>query len=108
MSVLTKQRVDAVPPSADDSRVAQEASRLLTAYRAKQKKPRKPQAKIVLTNNQGEEESLPLPTPVIDLLAAILTEMAEGNAVTLIPVHAELTTQRAANILNVSRPFLVG
>lgn len=43
----------------------------------------------------------------IKILQRVLTEMAQGNAVTIIPLNAELTTQAAADFLNVSRPFLV-
>jgi excisionase family DNA binding protein len=52
-------------------------------------------------------EPLVLPAVVVRLLGALLTELAKGNAVTVMPHHAELTTQEAADLLNVSRPFLV-
>lgn len=48
-----------------------------------------------------------IPTSALRLLLDVLTEIGQGNAVSIIPIHAELTTQEAADVLNVSRPFLV-
>jgi excisionase family DNA binding protein len=56
----------------------------------------------------NEAEIIELPQAALRLLANILAQMAQGNAFTVIPVHAELTTQQAAEVLNVSRPFLIG
>ena len=49
-----------------------------------------------------------LPASVVRLLKDILTETAQGRAVALQPVRAELTSRQAANALNVSRPYLIG
>lgn len=53
-------------------------------------------------------EKITLPHSVYRVLEQVVHEMARGNAVRILPVHAELSTQHAADLLNVSRPFLVG
>ena len=56
----------------------------------------------------GKDEVLELPAEAVDLLLSILEQMAAGKPVMLVPQNAELTTQQAADLLGVSRPFLIG
>lgn len=63
--------------------------------------------KISIQDADNNTRQVELPTSALTLLMSILGELAVGNAVQVVPVHAELTTQEAANILNVSRPHMV-
>jgi excisionase family DNA binding protein len=89
-------------PTPESARQAREALRLLRSGK------RRPKLVRVLTGKEGQEITLHVPREAFELFTQILAQMANGNAVTLVPVHAELTTQQAADMLNVSRPFLVG
>lgn len=66
-------------------------------------------ARIRLVPERGDTgPEITLPGEALHLLVRILTHMANGHAVTVMPVEAEVTTQKAAELLGVSRPFLVG
>jgi excisionase family DNA binding protein len=92
-----------VAPTETEALLARETSRLLASHVSTRQNLR-----IRIMDDEQTGDVLSLPASAVRLLLDILTEMAQGNAITLIPVHAELTTQQAADLLNVSRPHLVG
>jgi excisionase family DNA binding protein len=53
-------------------------------------------------------EKIELPESIFLLLRQNVSHLLKGHAVTVVPLHKELTTQEAADLLNVSRPFLIG
>jgi excisionase family DNA binding protein len=56
---------------------------------------------------QESNESFIIPRKALEFLSHILSLMAEGKAISLIPSESELSTQQAADMLNVSRPHIV-
>ena len=52
-------------------------------------------------------EQIPLPSSLFQLLKRVVSHLSRGQAVTIIPINKEVTTQEAADILNVSRPYLI-
>lgn len=81
---------------------ARASSRTLSRYADAER------VRLTLQASNGSTDELILPGAVLQVLLDALAQMAQGNAVSLLPVHQELSTQEAAGLLNVSRPFLVG
>ena len=100
MAMVNENIFGPVPPTEQESELARESSRLLAPF-------------LNETDDDlnllidGAKVPIAVPQSAFRLLVDILAEMAKGNAITIIPVHAELTTQQAADVINVSRPFLV-
>lgn len=88
-------------PSEDEAIIAKETSRVLASH-VKTAKPLE-----LRVGSDRAKATVKLPASAARMLIRILDEMAHGNAVTLIPVRAELTTQEAADLLNISRPSLI-
>ncbi len=89
-------------PTTEDVEEAKESSRTLSKYADMER------VQLSIKGSDGENEELILPGRGVQLLLDILSEMSRGNAISIMPIHAELSTQEVANLLNVSRPFLVG
>lgn len=91
-----------LPPTAQDSAIARESGRHLSRF-ARRNRPL-----TVRVMDAEQEQPIELPAGAVALLMDILEAMAAGRGVTVVPENAELTTVQAADLLNVSRPYLIG
>jgi excisionase family DNA binding protein len=91
-----------MPPTARDSAIARDSGQRLSHY-LRRNRP----LNLRIEAEQPGQPPLQLPPAAVELLMNILEAMAAGHGVTIIPENAELTTVQAAEVLNVSRPFLI-
>ncbi len=91
-----------VEPSNKEVTLAEKSGRILSDYIKTTKT-----LTLQLIDNNKEGKKIVLPPQALQLLVGILEHMGQGNAVSLVPIHRELTTQEAADLLNVSRPYLI-
>ena len=115
--IANLEHLSPVTPTPDDVAVAREASERLNDLRASLAGKANGDAgdealvsvlRLAADVRAGSRKSqtIPLPAAVVRLLVSILHEMAQGKAVALLPCAIELSTEQAAEILNVSRPFV--
>ena len=52
-------------------------------------------------------EEIVIPSSLFNIIRQLLHHLTNGQAISIVPVNTELTTQQAADLLNVSRPYLV-
>ncbi|MEU7832771.1 MULTISPECIES: helix-turn-helix domain-containing protein [unclassified Nonomuraea] len=100
---MTDVQAKRVQPGIIDAELASRAVRRIKDYLMRYPE----QSTIRVDGEHGGENPLILPREAVSLLAFVLAQAAEGRGVTVIPSHAELTTQQAADMLNVSRPYLI-
>ena len=91
---------ETVIPTASDAVIARDSGRALAdAYR--------PEPMHITVQNGMQGADIVIPASAAKVLMHVLQEMAAGHSIIVMPNDSEISTQEAADILNVSRPFLV-
>lgn len=93
-----------IRPEQIDAEFVVRAERRISAHLASNQS----EESIEVIPEVGTREPLLVPRPVVVMLGQIFAMLAEGQVVQIIPDRAMLTTQQAADMLNVSRPYLIG
>jgi excisionase family DNA binding protein len=93
-------------PTSDDSKAALETLKALSGRGGASTKGAP--VRLQFRSRTGALQNVPLAPLPFKLLVEILKQLASGNAVSIVPLRKEVTTYEAAEILNVSRPFVIG
>ena len=101
---MTVGALNAEPPSARAIEVAARALDKVRSY-LRNHPDGPPEVSVIVAD--GPNEELAVPREAVVLLARVLSHLADGHAVAILPAETQLTTQQAADVLNVSRPFLI-
>ncbi len=101
MPAFAQELGDRLP--SDDERAAANQLRSIIAAQATGER----EQKLTVLREAGNTAEVVLTPGLSSLLMEVLRHIGRGDAVTLVPVSQMLTTQQAADILNVSRPFLI-
>ncbi|MDQ1307967.1 MAG: hypothetical protein QG671_3801 [Actinomycetota bacterium] len=97
--------VKVVGPVGPDEEEAEAAARALERVQAYLVRHPDGEGRLDLDDAEG---AVTMPRVAFELLARVLAHLASGQSVSIVPVDVELTTQQAADLLNVSRPYLIG
>jgi excisionase family DNA binding protein len=103
MTLSAPRSLGTIAPTEEDSALAQASSQILASYVSSDES----HYTIRVLPDGTTGEAVTIPRAAFSLLVDILIQMASGNAVSIVPIKKELTTSEAADILNVSRPYLV-
>jgi len=101
---MTSKPIASIDPGDVDTEVAGRAARRISDYLSSHPG----EDLIEALGEVGADDALVIPRPTVVMLAQVLSLLESGHGVQIIPEDAELTTQQAADVLNVSRPYIIG
>jgi excisionase family DNA binding protein len=87
------------PVTETEAAIARKAAERLHSFAERQRD--------ITIHIEGSQIAVPLPARAVELMVTVLSAMANGQPISIIPQQQELSTQQAADFLNVSRPFVV-